>query len=150
MKQLPGEEHFGEKLRRSKFGHRMTRGMYAYPNRSPHRKFDRSELSEDLWEGTAWAYRDEGHTQHSDRYLLVQRDRALMNFDLSMRYFKSLDQDEFEQALQHVLAKGRTFKPVESLQHWNEVAGAYIMVFDDYRQFYIGKSEDIRKRIRQH
>lgn len=73
-----------------------------------------------------------------------------MNFDLSMQYFASLDRDEFEDALQHVLVKGRTFKPVQSLADWDDVAGAYIMVFDEYKQFYVGQSEDIRKSIRTH
>lgn len=146
----PACEHFGESLRGSKFGHRMTRAMYAYPNRSPKERPNRERLGEALWEGTAWVYRDEDHTRHSDAYLLVQRDRALVNFDLSMRYFESLDAEDFEAALEEVLAKGRTFKPVTSLSDWDDVTGAYVMVFDGYKQFYIGQSEDIRKRIRQH
>lgn len=95
-------------------------------------------------------YRDDEHAQHSDLYLLVQRDQALVNFDLSLQYFESLDRDEFEEALQHVLLKGRTFKLVESSQDWDGVEGAYVMVFDNYKQFYIGQSEDIRKRIKKH
>lgn len=150
MPREPAPTHFGQTLRKSMFGHRMTRDLYAYPNRSPHQKYYREDVGEDTWNHTAWAYRDEEHTEHSDTYLLVQRDRALVNFDLSMQYFESLDATEFEQALQHVLDKGRTFKPVEALQDWDEVPGAYIMVFDDYKQFYIGESENIRKRIRQH
>lgn len=146
----PGIEHFGENLRGSMFGHRMTRALYGYPSRVPHQRPKRDRLGEDLWKATAWAYRDEEHTRHSDAYLLVQRDKALVNFDLSMRYFASLEADEFEVALQRVLAKGRTFKPVQSLPDWDGVAGAYVMVFDEYRQFYVGQSDDIRKRIKQH
>lgn len=143
-------EHFGEKLRASKFGHKMTRGMYAYPSRAQKQRPKREVLGEQLWEDTAWCYRDQEHTQHSDLYLLWQRDSALRNFDLSMDYFSSLDADEFETALQHVLAKGRTFKPVESLPALDRKEGAYIMVFDEYKQFYIGQSWDLRKRIKQH
>ncbi|WP_416416135.1 GIY-YIG nuclease family protein [Paenarthrobacter aromaticivorans] len=143
-------EHFGEKLRASKFGHKMTREMYAYPNRSQKQRPKREPLGEQLWEGTAWAYRDEEHTQNSDLYLLWQRDKALRNFDLSMDYFSSLDADDFETALEYVLARGRTFKPVESLPAFDGKAGAYIMVFDGYKQLYIGQSWDIRKRIKQH
>lgn len=145
-----GIEHFGELLRGTKFGHKMTRRLYAYPNRSTHERLTQQEVGEELWERTAWAYSDRAHKRHSDAYLLVQRDAALVNFDLSMQYFSSLDTGEFETALDHVLAKGRTFKPVQSLQDWDGVAGAYIMVFDEYRQFYIGQSEDIRKRIKKH
>jgi hypothetical protein len=143
-------EHFGEQLRGSKFGHKMIRELYAYPNRKPKERLTRERAGEELWRGTAWSYRDDEHTQHSDAYLLWQRDAALVNFDLSMRYFASLAAEEFEEALGHVLAKGRTFKPVQSLQDWDGVAGGYIMVFDEYRQFYVGKAEDIRQRIKRH
>lgn len=145
-----GIEHFGERLRGTKFGHKMTRGLYAYPNRSTHERLTQEEVGEELWGQIAWAYSDREHKRHSDAYLLVQRDAALVNFDLSMEYFASLDADEFEASLEHVLVKGRTFKPVQSLQDWDGVPGAYVMVFDEYRQFYVGQSEDIRRRIKQH
>jgi hypothetical protein len=146
----PSCEHFGEQLRGSKFGHKMTREMYGYPNRSPKARPKRELMSEDRWDNAAWAYRDEEHTQLSDAYLLAQRDAALTNFDLSMRYFESLGVNEFEAALEHDLAKGRTFKPVSSLPDWGSAAGAYVMVFDEYKQFYIGQATDIRRRIKQH
>lgn len=146
----PRLEHFGERLRKTVFGHNMTREFYGYPHRSPHQRPNRDHFDEQLWDGLSWAYRDEAHTQHSDVYLLVQRDAALINFDLSIRYFESLDADQFESALQDVLAKGRVFEPVESLPDWDGVPGAYIMVFDEYRQFYVGQANDVRKRIKQH
>lgn len=145
-----GTEHFGERLRRSKLGPKMTRALYGYPNRSQHQRLGREVLGEELWKSTAWTYRDEEHSQHSDAYLLVQRDAALRNFDLSMRYFDSLAVDEFQNALEHVLAAGRTFKPVQSLKDWADVPGAYVMVFDEYKQFYIGKANNIRTRIMKH
>nr|WP_269471501.1 GIY-YIG nuclease family protein [Acidipropionibacterium jensenii] len=58
--------------------------------------------------------------------------------------------DEFEDALDCVVAAGRTFKPVTSLSDWDGVGGCYIMVFDHYKQFYVGKSDNIRKRIKRH
>ncbi|MHA7284607.1 GIY-YIG nuclease family protein [Arthrobacter sp. TMS2-4] len=149
-KQPTSALHFGEKLRRSIVGHTMTRELYGYPNRAPAQYFSREQVGEKLWASIAWSYRDEEHTRHSDVYLLAQRDQALVNFDLSMSYFASLDKIEFEEALQHVLLKGRTFRPVQSLADWSEVEGAYIMVFDEYKQFYIGQSSNIRKRIRTH
>lgn len=145
-----GCEHFGEQLRGPQIGHKMIRDLYAFPSRSQKRKPNRADFSDKAWEDDAWRYRDEEHTRHSDGYLLWQRDKALRSFDLSMRYFESLDADEFETALVHVLAKGRTFKPVESLPDWDGVEGAYVMVFDDYKQFYIGQSNNVRKRIKQH
>ncbi|AIY03007.1 hypothetical protein ART_3408 [Arthrobacter sp. PAMC 25486] len=147
---IPGTDHFGERIRAHRLGHKMTRGFYGYPNRKPHQRYRREQMSEEMWEGSDWMYRDEEHAEHSDAYLLVQRDRALRNFDLSMAHFETLDPTEFEAALQKVLATDRRFTPVESLRDWDGVSGAYVMVFDDYRQFYIGKSDDIRKRIRTH
>lgn len=146
----PNCEHFGEQIRGSKLGHKLTREWYGHPNRKPRDRLTREQLGEDRWAASTWVYRDEERTQHSDAYLLVHRNDAMVNFDLSMEYFAALDADEFEEALGHVLAKGRTFKPVQSLKDWDGAAGAYIMVFDEYRQFYIGQSEDIRKRIKQH
>lgn len=146
----PGINHFGEQLRGHKLGHRMTRELYGYPNRSPHQRLKRETTRKALWESTGWMYRDEDHTRFSDLYLLVNRDLALVNYNMSMRYFASLDSGEFEDALQAVLSAGRTFKSVESLPDWDGVAGAYIMVFDEYKQFYVGQGSDIRKRIKQH
>jgi len=39
---------------------------------------------------------------------------------------------------------------VESLRDWDDVEGAYILVFDEYKQFYFGQSGNVRKRIMQH
>lgn len=143
-------EHFGETLRVSRFGFRMSRAMYGFPNRSPHQRFPRELLGEELWKSSAWAYRDAMHGEHSDLYLLAQRDDALRNYDLSMRYFQSLDSAGFEDALDQVLGKAKSLKPVERLADFAGADGAYVMVFDDYKQMYIGQSSDIRKRIRSH
>lgn len=145
-----GGEHLGERLRASKRGLAMTRGQYAYPNRHPKDPIPRDMCSPEEWASLAWVFRDDGRTEYSDAFLLVQRDRALVNFDLSMRYFDSLDPVEFEAALGRVLAAGRTLKPVASLPDWDGVEGCYIMVFDRYKQFYVGTTGDIRKRIKDH
>lgn len=145
-----GVVHFGERLRASKFGHLMTREMYAYPSRSPHSRRRREDMPDGLWEGVSWAYADEEHTTLSDAFLLTQRDAALVNFDLSLRNFASLDPGEFELALERVLAAGGRFTPVQSLADWDGVEGVYVLVFDEYRQFYVGQSGDLRKRIKGH
>lgn len=146
----PGVNHFGEYLRASKFGHKMTRDLYAYPNRKPKERLNRKYISDEAWNSLAWAHRDADYSEHSDAFLLVQRDQALVNFDLAMRYFAALDTGEFEDALQRILEKGRTFQAVQSLKDWQGVSGVYVLVFDEYRQFYVGKANDIRKRVRDH
>ncbi|OII27314.1 GIY-YIG nuclease family protein [Frigoribacterium sp. MCBA15_019] len=146
----PLAEHFGETLTRSKFGHRMTRAMYGYPSRVPHSRVRRESVSDEFWEGVAWAYRDDEHRRHSDLYLLVQRDEALRNYDLSMTYFEALRTKEFEEALQRVLASAPSLQQVDALPNWHEAEGVYVMVFDDIKQFYVGRASDIRRRIRSH
>lgn len=128
----------------------MTREFYAYPRRGRHQRFRRELFSDEQWAEQAWMYQDDAHTRSSDMFLLVQRDAALRNYDLSMSYFASLDPDEFESALTDISVAGGTFRQVHSLPDWDGVPGAYLMVFDQYRQFYIGQSSNIRARIVQH
>ena len=61
-----------------------------------------------------------------------------------------MDVNEFQEALGRVLESDPALEPVSSLPDWHEVAGVYVMVFDTYRQFYVGQATDIRKRIKQH
>lgn len=128
----------------------MSRATYGYPNRKPHERMPRELLGETLWQNVAWAYRDAAHAEHSDMYLLVQRDRALRNFDLSIRYFETLDRSGFEESLEQLLGQAKSLRPVERLADWAGADGAYVMIFDDYKQLYVGQSSDIRKRIRAH
>jgi hypothetical protein len=102
------------------------------------------------WVERAWQFRDEEQTRFSDAFLLWNRDQALRNFDLSLAYFDTLDADEFETALTTVLSKGRSLHPVEDLTEWEGVEGVYVMVFDGFKQLYVGQSTNIRKRVRQH
>jgi hypothetical protein len=102
------------------------------------------------WADRAWQFRDEEQTRFSDAFLLCDRDRALRNLDLSLAYFDTLDAAEFEVALTAVLFKGRSLRPVEDLSEWEGVEGVYVMVFDQFKQLYVGQSTNIRKRVRQH
>lgn len=142
--------HFGVRVPAGKAGYKMTRDFYTYPRRGVKERLPRHLFTDAQWNERAWMFQDEVQSRSSDMFLLVQRDAALRNYDLSMSYFASLDADDFEDALETVLTAGRSFRPVESLREWEGVAGAYVMVFDEYRQFYIGQSSDISRRIRQH
>jgi hypothetical protein len=128
----------------------MSRELYGFPNRSPKQRFRRDQLPEQMWNDRAWQFRDEEQRELSDPFLLWNRDRALRNFDLSLAYFETLDAAEFEGAIDTVLAKAKSLKPVDDLTAWNEADGVYVMVFDAYKQFYVGMASDIRARIRQH
>lgn len=128
----------------------MSRDTYGQPKRSPKQRPRREFYSDADWEATAWMYRDDEHRELSDSFLLWNLDQAMRNFDLSMAYFESLDRDEFEASLATVVASSKALKPVEDLKAWNDVEGVYVLVFDEYKQFYIGKAWDIRARIKQH
>lgn len=80
----------------------------------------------------------------------MQRYEALVNYDLSMRYFSTLDAADFERALERVLAAVPALKPVDNLPRLDGIGGMYVMVFDDIQQFYVGQASDIRARVRQH
>lgn len=102
-----------------------------------------------MWRSLDWAYRDDEHRELSDAYLLTNRDRALRNYDLSIAFFEALRRDEFETSLGEVVERAK-LKAVDQLEEWSGTRGVYVMVFDEYKQFYVGKADDIRARIKQH
>lgn len=73
---------------------------------------------------------------------------CMENFDLNMKYFASLNHDEFEKSLNSFVKKNR-FKETKDLTELN-FSGTYILVLDEYKQVYIGVSENIEKRIKSH
>lgn len=142
--------HFGERLSTSKYGLKMSRETYGLPSRSQHQRMMFRPGFEDAWAYLDWMFRDEEHRQHSDLYLLVQRDRALINLDESLKYFKTLPADEFEETVQLALRKCRALKSVDDLHDFEDKEGLYMMVFDEYKQIYVGTASNLRKRIKQH
>ncbi|PTT66998.1 hypothetical protein DBR22_09800 [Arthrobacter sp. HMWF013] len=147
----PVVEHFGERLRQSKFGHRLTREMYAIPNKKRSTRYvPREYAGEGYWASQAWAYEDEDHTILSDEFCEQQRDDALENFDLNMAFFAQIQADVFEDALTEMLAKNKSLREVTDLKELDWDEGAYVMVLDGYRQAYIGQAVDMRARIRRH
>ncbi|MBT1609705.1 GIY-YIG nuclease family protein [Curtobacterium poinsettiae] len=53
-------------------------------------------------------------------------------------------------ALNAVLTKGRSLRPVADLTEWERVEGVYVMVFDEFKQLYVGQSTNVRNRVRHH
>ncbi|MHA7289554.1 GIY-YIG nuclease family protein [Arthrobacter sp. MDT3-24] len=146
----PAVEHFGERLRQSKYGHRLTREMYAVPNKKPSAVRPREDVGEAFWASQAWAYEDEAHTILSDEFCSQQHDNALENFDLNMAFFAQIPADAFEDALTELLVKNKSLREVTDLKTLDWEEGAYVMVLDGYRQAYIGQAVDMRARIRRH
>lgn len=107
-------------------------------------------MSQPMIDMVRWMYRDDSLTELADAFLLCNRDEALTNFDLSMKYFDSLDRDEFEASVNSFLKGAKLLRPIEDLTKFDGVSGAYIMIFGEYKQYYVGKADDLRKRIKKH
>lgn len=86
---------------------------------------------------------------YSPQFIEMYTDEILVNYRLSMEYFKSLDHDMFNKELEAFVLRNK-FIDVWNLKKFKGVSGYYIMVLDEYNQCYIGWSKDIYKRIRTH
>ena len=120
--------HFGVRIMGKAGGFKLTRQNYI----KPHRKSS-------VVDGLLYSDKDINHIS----------ERSFYNYDLNINYFKSLDKEGFEKELNSFVSKNG-FREIKSLKGFENTTGHYLMVLDDYKQVYIGKSLDIRKRIRQH
>ena len=136
-------EHFGVKLIDRGKGFRLTKDCFAQINTKPSLPYFESLAKRN-------AYTDEYGTEYSADWCAEYRDICLRNFDRNMECFSKLDKTAFDAALSSFLSKYSRFVEVTNLNDFNGVEGFYIMVLDEYKQAYIGKSEDIRKRIMKH
>ncbi len=87
----------------------------------------------------------------SDPSLLDEKlERAFENYAKNMAYYSSLERTSFESELGRFLGKHREFREKTDLSSCDH-PGAYLMVLDDFKQVYIGKTIDsIKTRIRNH
>lgn len=122
-------EHLGERVRAGKYGHRVTREMYALP-----------ATASSIVPGMTM----------SDEWCQSHRQDALENFDLNMAFFAQIPLTAFEAALGEMLRRHTNLRPISDLRSLEGVGGVYVMVLDDYHQSYIGQAADIRARIRAH
>ena len=71
-------------------------------------------------------------------------------FDLNMDYYLHLDKNDFNKHLNNYLKNNPDFVQVFDLREYNKVRGFYMLVLDDYKQVYIGKANNIKRRILEH
>ena len=121
-------KYFGINLQKSKFGFSLTRENYIHPSKKSSFK----------------------NTEYSDEYIATQTRRALFNFDLNMKFFSHLDSDEFNHSIQKFLQQYPQFIEVKDLNEYRYKRGYYILVLDKYKQIYIGTTNNICHRIREH
>lgn len=154
--------HFGVLVVGNKYGLRLTRENYAIIDNRPSFKsgfstFDTVEFIEQMKdtyvidETLTIENRNYVTKRHySDGWCERHLQSCMKNFDLNMAFYASLDQEKFEQNLQAFLRKHRDFKAVTDLTQYNGESGYYLMVLDEYKQIYIGTSDNIKKRIQTH
>lgn len=90
---------------------------------------------------------DEEH--YTEAFVKKHYEDCMVNFDLNMAFFESLSHEKFNKHLMS-LAKRYRFKEVNDLKDVDGKEGLYILVLDQYKQAYIGKSSDIKKRVLSH
>lgn len=86
---------------------------------------------------------------YTDLEIEKQTEDSLYNFDININYFQTLSKETFNKTLQNVLLTTEFFE-IDNLTKVNEVPGYYIMILDEYKQAYVGTSDNIKKRIQTH
>ena len=136
-------EHFGVKLINRGKSFNLIREEFALINTKPSLPYFESLADRK-------AYSNKQGDAYSETWCAEYRELCLKNFDFNMEYFSKLDKDAFDAALLSFLSKYNQFAEVANLNDFAGVEGFYIMVLDEYKQVYIGKTEDIKKRIMKH
>lgn len=77
-------------------------------------------------------------------------EQSLQNFDLNMAFYQRLDRQRFAQTVEELHRAYPRLRPVDDLNAFKGVEGLYVLILDDYCQIYVGQSQDITARIRQH
>ena len=91
----------------------------------------------------------EGIPGWTEEHYVQQVSRVDLNYDLNMAYFNSLDFNKFNS---YLLQQCKKLKFVEcyNLTNLDNKSGVYMLVLDDYKQVYIGISNNIKRRIMSH
>lgn len=97
-------------------------------------------------------FEDEEH--YSDEFVQKHYEDCMINFDLNIEYFKTLNFDEFDKYLLKFIRRYK-FTEIKDLNLLKDKSGIYILVLDEYKQVYIGKndplsSQKIKQRIQNH
>lgn len=78
----------------------------------------------------------------------VMKEVATKNYKLNIDNFINSDKIKFNEELNYIVSK-YGFVEVQDISDY-EKYGCYILVLDEYNSFYIGYSDNIRKRIHNH
>ena len=137
-------KHFGVNLVQRKYSFKLNREEFAMINIKSSFTVPLTGLVE------KGAYADESGKTYKEEWCKEYREICLKNYDFNMKYFDGLDKTEFESAVCDFLENNKEFQKVDDLNLLAGKSGYYLMVLDEYKQVYIGKTDDIKKRIMQH
>lgn len=136
-------EHFGIRLQKRKYSFNLVREEFALPDTKPSVRIYRKPADRSI-------YVDDEGTAYREDWCEKYRKKCLENFDLNMKYFECLNHDDFNKQIREFLKRYNKFCEITNLSNYREKSGFYMMVLDEYKQVYIGKANDIKKRIQRH
>jgi len=151
---VESKTHFGLVLRPRTRGYHLTRENYAsLTNRS---SFGKNYIYIDALQSNdekilrifADVYSDSEGLIYTDKRCEKYLTEAMENFDLNMDFFRKLDRNKFDHEVDSFIKKTK-FKQIADLRDCC-YSGYYVMILDNYCQIYIGTSNNIKERIKQH
>jgi len=86
---------------------------------------------------------------YTEQWVKQHYSDCMENFDLNMSFFDSLDENNFTKHLNSFVKKNK-LREVFDLKDIAGIEGIYVLVLGQYKQAYIGKSSDIKRRILGH
>lgn len=95
-------------------------------------------------------FEDETLTTYTDKCCIEHQKNCLINYDLNMNFFNKIKYIDFEKMISKLRKKFKRLEEVRDLANYGGKGGIYILILDEYKQIYIGKSNNIKKRILEH
>lgn len=144
-------KHFGVWLNKKNTILNISKENYAKIDKKVYNKFPKEYLEKyHTKEQLKERYEDCDYSIYSDEWCEEHRKNCIENFELNMKFFKELKKDKFEKELNKVLKKNSEIIEIKDLDECKQKSGIYMLVLDEYKQLYIGQSNDIKRRIMQH
>ena len=141
--------HFGVKIKATEHI-KLSRENYCTPTnkcRKMHTEWLKDRIRFDGWIVPNETYADVEH--FTNEWVRQHYEDCMLNFDLNMSFFDGIGFEEFNSYLKKFVSTNK-FKEIDDLNSVASITGIYILVLDEYKQVYIGKAENIKRRIMQH
>lgn len=133
--------HFGLDVKEGKYGLKIARESYAIIDNRNTIQTSNQNMND---------FTDSSRKYYTEEWCLKHQKKCLENYDLNMKFFSELNHDDFNDKIEQFLRKYSKFEKIEDLKQYDDVSGYYVMILDSYCQLYLGTTENILRRIRQH